>query len=128
MAELALIALIGTVLTVLLRTVRPEYALYAGLATGLVLLLSVLGDAAGLFDALKRLAEKFGVDTVFVTTVVRILALTYLTQFGAQLSRDAGQGAIALKLELGGRILITALALPQVITLVEVGAALLSSL
>ena len=39
MAELALIALIGTVLTVLLRTVRPEYALYAGLATGLVLLL-----------------------------------------------------------------------------------------
>lgn len=128
MATLFFVALIGTALVLTLRQLRPEFAPFAAMAAGAALLLSVIGEATGLFDTVSALVTRLGVDGAFLGTVWKILTLAYLTQFGAQLCRDAGQGAIALKLELGGRILILSLALPQVVTLVEVGAALLKGL
>ncbi len=128
MAALFFAALIGVTLVLMLRQLKPELAPLAAMATGAALLVSVLGEATGLFDSVSALIARLGVDGAFLGTVWKILALAYLTQFGAQLCRDAGQGAIALKLELGGRILILSVALPQVVTLVEVGAALLEGL
>lgn len=128
MTALFFVALIGTALVLALRQLRPEFAPFAAMAAGAALLVSVAGEASGLFDTLAALVSRLGVDGTFLGTVWKILTLAYLTQFGVQLCRDAGQSAIALKLELGGRVLILSLALPQVITLVEVGAALLQGL
>lgn len=128
MAALFLTALLGTAAVLMLRQLRPELAPLAAMAAGACLLLAVIGDAAGVFDAVRELSGKFGVDGSFLRTVWKILTLAYLTQFGAQLCRDAGQGAIAVKLELGGRVLIVSLTLPQLVTLAETGAALLRGL
>lgn len=128
MAALFFVALLGTALVLMLKQIRPELAPFAAMAAGAALLLSVIGEATGVFDAVSALVGRLGVEGAFVGTVWKILALAYLTQFGAQLCRDAGQGAIALKLELGGRVLILSLALPQVVTLVEAGVALLQGL
>jgi stage III sporulation protein AD len=40
-------------------------------------------------------------------------------QFGAQITKDAGQGAIASKIELGGKILILTMAIPILTVIIE---------
>ena len=120
-----MLAVIGCALAILLRSVRAEYGFIIGGATALLLLLSVIGELTGLFDTIKKLCEAYQVPLTYFAALVKILGIAYLTQFGANLCRDAGQTAIAAKLELGGRIGMLACALPVAVTLLELAVTLL---
>lgn len=45
--------------------------------------------------------------------------MAYLATFGAQLSKDAGEGSIAALIELAGKVLILVLAIPLFTALLE---------
>jgi stage III sporulation protein AD len=45
--------------------------------------------------------------------------MAYIVEFGAQISRDAGEDSIALKIELGGKVLIMVLAIPILLALMD---------
>jgi stage III sporulation protein AD len=58
-------------------------------------------------------------DSVYITTILKVIGIAYLADFGAQLCKDAGESAIAAKIELGGKILILLLAIPILTALME---------
>lgn len=125
MERLLLIAVVGLTMTLLLRTVKAELAAWIGVITAGLLVLSVLGELTDVMKTLQRLAETYSVPTEFLAVLLKILAIAYLTKFGADLCRDNQQQAIAGKLEFGGRVLILACILPSVIALLELGLSLL---
>ena len=51
--------------------------------------------------------------------VLKVIGIAYLTQFGAQLCADAGEGTVAAKIELAGKILMMTAAAPVLIGLLE---------
>ena len=120
-----LIALIGTCTACLLRTLRAEYAVPVGVATAVLLLLSGLGNVAAVAETLQKLTDAYGVPTVMLRAVLKIVGLSFLTDFGANVCRDAGQSAIAANLEFGGKVLILLCALPSAVALLETGASLM---
>jgi stage III sporulation protein AD len=68
---------------------------------------------------LGELAAKSNVDMIFLQTILKIIGIAYIAEFGAQIVRDAGQEAIASKIELAGKILIMVLAIPIITVIVE---------
>ncbi|AFV11848.1 stage III sporulation protein AD [Thermacetogenium phaeum DSM 12270] len=113
-------ALVVAVFAVLLREERPEMALLLVLGFGVLIFILVLGKMGaviGLFRDLSRLAR---VDELYLTTLLKILGIAYIAEFGAQICRDAGEGTIASKIEMVGKILILVLALPIFAAIMEV--------
>lgn len=125
MEKFVLIALIGSVTTILMRTVRQEYAVLIGIAAAVLLLLGALLRLTGIAETLRRICTEYSVSPAVIGSVLKILGIAYLTEFGVNVSEDAGQKAIAGGLALGGRILILSCALPSVVTLLETGTALI---
>ncbi len=125
MERLVLIALIGSVTAIQMRSVRHEYAILIGGATTLLLLTEGLIRFTGISGALSSICTEYGVSSDLLGTVLKIIGIAYLTDFGVNISRDAGQQAIAGALETGGRILILSCTLPTLVTLLETGAALI---
>ena len=125
MERLLLIACIGTCTSLLLGALRREYAVFAGIATAALLLLAGLDQLTLIRETVQRIADVYGVPSALLLSVSKIVGLAYLTEFGVNLCRDAGQTAIAGNLEFGGKALILACALPALTTLIETGAALL---
>lgn len=125
MEKFVLIALIGSVTTILMRTVRQEYAVLIGIAAAVLLLLGALLHLTGIAETLRRICTEYSVSPAVIGSVLKILGIAYLTEFGVNVSEDAGQKAIAGGLALGGRILILSCALPSVVTLLETGTALI---
>lgn len=125
MERLLLIALVGSVTAVLLRTVRTEYAVIVGIVTAVLLLVLGIGSLTGIAGVFERACTEFGVSSALLASALKILGLAYLTDLGVNISRDAGQQAIAGNLELGGRILIVSCALPSIVSLLETGAGLI---
>ena len=52
-------------------------------------------------------------------TILKIIGIAYIAEFGAQITKDAGQGAIASKIELGGKVLILSMAIPILTVIIE---------
>ncbi len=123
---MVLVALIGTVLTLLVRSVRPEAAFPVGIISAGTILVLALNRADGLIGSIRQISDYYGVSDAYLTALLKMTGIAYLTRFGANLCRDFGQSATAGKLELGGRICILSCAVPAVITLLETGLSLLS--
>jgi stage III sporulation protein AD len=105
-------ALVVTVFAVLLREGRPEMALLLALGFGVLIFILVLSKMGTIINLFRDLAHKAQVDELYLVTLLKILGIAYIAEFGAQICRDAGEGTIASKIELAGKILILLLALP----------------
>ena len=108
------VAVVGTLLSVTLARHNGGYGLLTGLATGCLLLMMLLGQAEKLEASLRELASVGAVNSEYMGRVLRILGLACLTEAGSRICRDGGQGNIALKVELCGRVMILWAVLPAV--------------
>jgi len=106
------IALLATTLIVVLRQQKPEMAIYLSLSAGIIILTLVLSRISDLLDIFQDLASRAGVNMLYLGIVLKILGITYITEFGAQICRDAGESAVASKIEFAGKVFILVLAIP----------------
>ncbi|MNJ03061.1 Stage III sporulation protein AC/AD protein family protein [compost metagenome] len=58
-------------------------------------------------------------ESIYLKTVLKIIGIAYIAEFGAQIVRDAGQESIASKIELAGKVLILVLAIPIISIIIE---------
>ena len=108
------VGIVGTLLAVTLSKHSGGYGLLTGLATGCLLLMLLLSQTEELGAALRELVGAGGLSSAYTGRIVRILGLACLTEAGSRISKDGGQGNIALKVELCGRVMILCAVLPAV--------------
>lgn len=106
------IALIGAAASLLIKSHRPELSLQIALGTGIILFGFVAQGMGEIFENIKSMAQKTGLDLTYVGIIIKIIGITYIAEFATALCKDAGEEAIAVKLELAGKILILSLAMP----------------
>lgn len=111
--------LIVAVLIVIIKQQRPEMAMQLSLAFGTIVLLIILGKVAGVIEVLKELTQRANVNQFYLSTILKIIGVAYIAEFGAQVCRDAGEGAVASKVELAAKIMIIVLAVPIVVAIIE---------
>ena len=107
------LAVIAAAVAVFLKESRlPTLALLSTLAAGALIFLGLLPALAQLVAAFTALGESIGADGDYLQLMLKIIGLSYLAEFCAQLCRDAGQGAAAFKIELAAKTGVLLLALP----------------
>lgn len=119
-ARVVAFAFISVVLIVVLRQERPELAMLVGVAAGAMLVLQMLAPLGQAVTALADMAARAKVERFYLDTVLRVIGVAYLAEFGSQICRDAGESALASKVELGGKVIIMVLAVPVVTAVVDV--------
>ncbi len=112
------LGIIGAVLSLVLRDVRPELALVVSLAAGALILAAVIGKVGDVVAVMGSLAERANLAQGYLSTLLRVVGVAYVAEFGAQACRDAGAGSIAAKVELGGKLIVLAASAPIVAELV----------
>lgn len=117
--SLAGTAVISAVLCVVVKQYKPEAAVGIGLACGVIILGAVIAMLAPSIEAINTLTQTAGIDGEFARVLLKALAVCYVTQLSADCCRDAGESAIAAKLELAGRAAILVVSLPVFTSLAE---------
>jgi stage III sporulation protein AD len=114
------LALVAALLSVFLKESRlPALALLLVLGAGGLIFLSLLPQLKALLDIFASLTEKAGVSPQYFQVVLKVIGVAYIGEFGVQMCRDAGQGALALKIELAAKITILLLAAPLITSIVQ---------
>lgn len=118
--KLVAIALLGIVVVSLLRTAKPEFAVFAVIATGVIMVITMITSLQSVILAFDKLVEKSGIDDAVFAAVLKIIGIGYLTEYSASIANDAGCASIAQKLQFGGKIVIFLMSISIVTALVDV--------
>ncbi|MEC0249045.1 stage III sporulation protein AD [Paenibacillus chitinolyticus] len=113
------LGLVATVLILIIKEQKPMFAFLLAAFTGILIFLFLIGKIASVIEVLHNLAQQSGVNMVFLKTILKIIGIAYIAEFGAQIVRDAGQESIASKIELSGKILIMVMAIPIITVIIE---------
>ena len=117
--QIAGIGILATIIVIILKETRPEFALYISIVTGVIIFSFVLTKLVYVIDVLRVLSTKANMETTYFSTIFKIIGIAYITEFSSQISKDAGEGSIAMKIELGGKVLIMVLAIPILLALMD---------
>lgn len=113
------LGLIATILILIVKEQKPMFAFLIATTAGILIFLFVIGKIGSVISVLERMAESSGMDEVHLKTILKIIGIAYIAEFGAQIVRDAGQESIASKIELAGKVLILVLAVPIISIIIE---------
>lgn len=117
--QIVAIAVVALLLILVLRQEKPELALQISLAAGLLIIIFVIWKAVEILNVLERLAVRADLNMVFLGTLLKIIGIAYIAEFGTQVCRDAGESALAFKVELAGKVMILILAVPIITTILD---------
>jgi stage III sporulation protein AD len=113
------IGLVSTVIIIILRKQKPEIAVQVSIVAGIIIFMMLASKLSAVVDLLEEYANKAGIKPVYFTTVLKITGIAYIAEFGAEICRDAGEGAIASKIEMAGKIIIVVMAVPIIASLMD---------
>ncbi|HEY9061225.1 MAG TPA: stage III sporulation protein AD [Pseudobacteroides sp.] len=113
------LGIIATVFIVLLKSLRPEIAMLVSIITGVAIFIIVAGKLSSIVGVLNGIADRAGVDMAYLSTLLKIIGIAYIVEFGAEICKDAGESAIASKIELAGKVAIIFLAVPIITALLD---------
>lgn len=112
MLKIAGLVICGILIYILLKQYRPEFAVISELVCGCLLLWLVADELREVLGAFSSVFSQGGVSSEYLAVLIKIAGVALISQFAADSCRDAGENALALKVEFAGKIIITAAALP----------------
>ncbi|MFB6465860.1 stage III sporulation protein AD [Cytobacillus sp. Hz8] len=113
------VALVSTFLALIVKEQKPNFAFLLIVFVGCAIFLFLVDQIYAIIHMLENIAVHAKVNMVYLETILKIIGIAYIAEFASQITKDAGQSAIASKIELGGKILILAMAIPILTVMIE---------
>ena len=117
--QIAGLGIIASIIIVILKAQRPEIAIQVSIITGIVIFILIANKLAAVLSLLSSFSDRANIDMTYMGVLLKILGIAYISEFGAEVCKDAGEGSIASKIELAGKVAVILLAIPIVTSLLD---------
>lgn len=122
---LIVLCIITALLALSLRGQRPEFAMLLSLGCGIFVLLNLLGQMKGILSGLERVMTGLSGQSDLTGIILKALGICIVAELGSQCCRDAGEAAIAAKVELAAKTALVLMCMPVFTQLLETAGELL---
>ncbi|MFC0415632.1 stage III sporulation protein AD [Cytobacillus solani] len=113
------VALVATFLALIVKEQKPNFAFLLIVFVGCAIFLFLVDQIYAIIHMIEQIAVNAKINMMYIETILKVIGIAYIAEFAAQITKDAGQGAIASKIELAGKILILAMAIPILTVMIE---------
>ena len=114
--KISVLGAAGVLLGILLKDRAPEYVSLVTMGIGLGL---AVGKISYLFQSLERLKQSLPIDGSYITTLLKMIGITYIGQFSSGICRDAGYSSTGAQIELFCRLSVMVLSMPVLLALLD---------
>ena len=117
--------IVAALLALSLRGQRPEFAMLLSLGSGLFVLFYFLGQVKGIYSGITDILSGLPVQSDTTAVILKALGLCIVAELGSQCCRDAGEAAIAAKVELAAKAALVLMSMPVFSSLIQIAGELL---
>lgn len=119
MIKICVLALMGVLLAVSVRSCRPEYGIYMAAVICLVLAGAVLTCFTEITSIIERLQKYYPDQEGYLALLLKAVGAAYACELCSGICRDAGYGGIAGEVEMIGKLYILWTGMPVLFALLE---------
>ena len=119
MLKTALLGILTIIIAMAMRQGNAEYATFVSLTGSILIAWIAVRLLDGITGSLERLERLLHLDMEYVGLLMKMIGVTYLSDFASSLCRDAGYSAVAGQIELVGKLTILTIGMPIVLALFE---------
>lgn len=113
------IGLTALVIIIILKQYKPEYAIYVSIIAGILILFFTMEKISGIVNLLQSISDKTYINKTFLSILLKITGIAFITEFAVSVCSDAGEKAIASKIEIGSKVIIVTMSIPIITSLLE---------
>lgn len=117
--KIVMLGMTAMLLGILLKGTKPEYSVYLSIAAGVCIFFYMAEKLSYLLTSVLQIQEYLPMDIKYLTTLLKMIGVTYISQFSSGICRDAGYGAIAGQIEIFTKLYIMALSMPVLLALMQ---------
>lgn len=107
-----ILSLLVCIVILTLKNHNPSVGFIVSVAFSSILLIVVMPKLNSILHTLNNVSAKAGIGSELFTVLIKCLGITYLTEWGENFCKDAGQNALSLKIQLFGKIGIVIIIIP----------------
>lgn len=109
------IGFLTLIIAIVLKEYKKEYAIYASIIGGVILLTMSFETINEIVGFLSRISEKTSYNnSSFISLLLKITGIAVLVEYGTSICKDSGETAIASKIDFAGKIIIISMSIPVI--------------
>lgn len=112
--------IIAVALVIVLKNQRPEIALVCVIASSVIMLTFIFDELKSVINLINSLVSASSIDSTYIKIILKVIGISYLVEFGKDICKDAGESAIANKIEMAGKVIVVSLSIPVIASLIEI--------
>ncbi len=100
------------IITIILKEYKKEYAIYAVLIGGLIIIFYSMDTIKSIIDFINTLSNNQNYNSEFISLLLKITGISILTEYAVSICKDSGENSIANKIDFGGKVIVISLSIP----------------
>ncbi len=119
MIKIAAVGVAAVLMAMQLKELKPQFGTYVVFGAGILIFFYAFGKLSEIVEAVGELSRQAAIEEKYVQILLKMLGITYVSEFAASLCRDGGYGSVAGQIELFGRLSILLVSFPVILSLLE---------
>ena len=111
--------IITAFLNAVVKKNNPEYGIAISITSAIIIFSFISESFSGAFDGIKNVMRETGIEPGYVSIILKITGIAYLSEYTGAVLTDAGESAVAKKIELAGKVIIFVMTIPVLETLLK---------
>jgi len=106
------VAIVTAFLNSVLKKSHREYTVALSITASAIIFYFIADSFSAVFDSIKKMMSDTNIELSYVTSILKIIGIAYLSEYTGAMLEDAGETAVAKKVEMAGKVLIFLITLP----------------
>lgn len=119
MVQIGMIGVLGALLAIQFKGGKTEYGIYTSVAVSIVLFLCIVDRLEIFVRTIDEISRYISVDTGYLSTMLKMIGITYISEFSSSICKDTGYQTIAVQIEVFSKLTILAMGMPILLALLE---------
>lgn len=117
--QVGILGIVGILLAVQIKQEKAGVAIGLSIGVSILIFWGIFESLQFVVHSLKEISTYIQIDHSYMLTLIKMLGITYIAEFSSGLCKDAGYQAIAMQIELFGKLTILVLSLPILLALLR---------
>ena len=120
MIKIGLLAIVAVAITMFIKQTKAEYAYIFSLCVGVFLFMLCMDSFLNIADMIRLVSSQIENADVYIYTLLRIVGISYISEFCGEICKDAGYASIGKGVETAGKFSVLLIGMPIFLNLVDV--------
>ncbi|NMB43139.1 MAG: stage III sporulation protein AD [Clostridiales bacterium] len=119
MVNIALIGIVVTLLALLFKNTKEEFAILISIAGCFLIMSFGIPKLQIIIDAINKIQNYISINENYIVILIKIIGITLISEIASNICKDCKHNAVANQIELFGKLTILATGMPILMALLD---------